>query len=107
MDGITKGTTMERIANKKAREYVERLKEFKGSNLKGVWIDGFIYAIYSYSTPVMVFNGHTRQWLETDQWYSVTTTKQMTQCRTYSYVNALRISQDNINYLVSKAERSA
>lgn len=92
---------MERIANRNAREYVQRNEPFQGSNMFGLfenpcefeltgdnedwaqefkeWKQSRPYVVYSYGThfPMFIYLGNT--WYENSDKYSVTTSKQQTQ----------------------------
>lgn len=75
---------MKQIANKNARDYVQNLELFKGSNLFSETI-GEYYVVYSYGHyyPMLVHNKKTDQWFRNKDRYSVTTSKQMGQCTPY------------------------
>ena len=75
---------MKQIANKRARQYVQNLELFKGSNLFSETL-GDYYVVYSYGYhyPMLVHNKKTDQWYRNKDRYSVTTSKQLGQCTPY------------------------
>ena len=84
---------MKKIANKNAREYVEGFKEFKGNNIFTQKNDK-VYVVYSYGYhfPMFIYNFELEQWFENTDKYSVSTSKQQTQCRP-SYVEIAQIGE--------------
>ena len=89
---------MKKTSNKNASQYVNKLIEFKANNLSGEIIreieyysDGGtpkpigtnkLYVIKSYGYyPVFIYSYQTGNWYETEDRYSVSTAKQMTQVR--------------------------
>lgn len=75
---------MKQIANKNARDYVQNLELFKGSNLFSETV-GEYYVVYSYGHhyPMLVHNKKTDQWYRNKDRYSVSTSKQLGQCTPY------------------------
>lgn len=72
---------MRHIANSRCREIANRREEFKGSNLQGKWVDKR-YVIESYGWyPIFVYDPVTDKWYECNDGYSMSTKKQMGQCR--------------------------
>ena len=71
---------MKRIANKDAADYVAKRVEFDGSNLLARW-EGAKYVVYSYGYhfPLLVYADDI--WFETSSKFSVSTSKQLSQCR--------------------------
>lgn len=68
---------MARIANRDARQYVQRREPFQGSNLYGVTTDSR-YVVYSYGThsPLLIWDG---LWYENDDKYSRSTGRHLSQ----------------------------
>lgn len=83
-----------KIANRDARDWVEKRKPFKGSNLFGetrpVYINGeespqdAVYTVYSYGYHFPMFAYTNGQWFENSDRYSRTTAKHKGQARPYS-----------------------
>lgn len=67
-----------RIANRDARQYVQRRVAFEGSNLYGTEVGGR-YIVYSYGThwPLFIWSG---QWYENADKYSSSTSRHRTYC---------------------------
>lgn len=80
-----------RIANKNAREYVESMTEFQGSNIFGKWLDTgngrteshTLYAVFSYGShfPMYIWDIKERKWLGNSDKYSSSTTRQQSHTR--------------------------
>ena len=69
---------MKNISNKESRNYVERLEEFKGSNLFGRK-EGNSYVVYSYGWyPILAFVAN--KWFENGDKYSQSTSRQLINC---------------------------
>ena len=79
--------SLKMIANGKAREHVEQLKPFRGSNLWGEWSssDGqtrrYVVFSYRYTFPLYVYDELADQWYENHTQFSQTTSRHRTQCR--------------------------
>ena len=79
--------SLKMIANGKAREHVEQLKPFRGSNLWGEWSssDGetrrYVVFSYRYTFPLYVYDELADQWYENHTQFSQTTTRHRSQCR--------------------------
>jgi hypothetical protein len=79
--------SLKMIANGKAREHVEQLKPFRGSNLWGEWSssDGqtrrYVVFSYRYTFPLYVYDELADQWYENNTQFSNTTTRHRHQCR--------------------------
>lgn len=80
--------SLKMIANGKARECVDNLTPFRGSNLWGEWsgldADGlgrFVVYSYRYTFPLYVYDQIADQWYENHTQFSSTTTRHRTQCR--------------------------
>jgi hypothetical protein len=71
---------MKRIANHQAREYVERLEPFKGSNLFAEYAPSGVYAVYSYGYHFPLLAYVDGQWFRNEDKYSRSTSRHMTQC---------------------------
>ncbi len=71
---------MKKIANRDAADYVAKRVEFDGSNLLARW-EGAKYVVYSYGYhfPLLVYADDI--WFETSSKFSVSTSKQLSQCR--------------------------
>lgn len=77
---------MERVANQKSRQYVERLEEFQGSNMYAEWKHlSSLYVVYSYGEhfPMWVFDKDSYRWFGNKDKYSRTTSKQQSQSKPY------------------------
>jgi hypothetical protein len=80
--------SLKMIANGKARECVDNLTPFRGSNLWAEWTDGFddglrrfvVYS-YRYTFPLYVYDELANQWYENHTQFSSTTSRHRTQCR--------------------------
>jgi hypothetical protein len=82
---------MKRIANNKAREYVEKLEEFQGSNMLGKWLGlgngrtetDKLYVVYSYGShfPMYIYDPKEQKWLGNSDKYSRSTTRQQSHTR--------------------------
>jgi len=83
---------MKRVANNKARAYVEKLEEFQGSNMFGKWTINLgngrtesdkVYVVYSYGShfPMYVYDAKEQKWLGNSDKYSRSTTRQQSQAR--------------------------
>jgi hypothetical protein len=70
---------MLRTSNRESGRYVQNLVPFQANNLHAERVGGK-YVVYSYGWyPVFIYAGG--QWFENEARYSVSTAKQMTQCR--------------------------
>ena len=76
-------SNMKRMANSKAREYVQSRLPFNGSNLLGIWEPhpaGEFYVVRSYGWwPLFAYHEKMKVWYENLQHYSPTTSKHKTQ----------------------------
>ena len=82
---------MKRVANNKARDYVNGLKEFQGSNMQGKWLrvgngreyEHEVYVVYSYGShfPMYIYDAKEQKWLGNSDKYSRSTTRQQSQAR--------------------------
>ena len=73
---------MVRTSNSKARQYVEELLPFKGSNTFSE-DNGDLYIVYSYGYhfPMFVYSRYEDLWFENSGKYSSSTSKQQWQLR--------------------------
>jgi hypothetical protein len=84
---------MKRVANNKAREVIEKLEEFQGSNMFGKWVGigngrtemfaDKLYAVYSYGShfPMYIYDAKEQKWLGNSDKYSRSTTRQQSHAR--------------------------
>jgi hypothetical protein len=74
-----------RIANRNARRYVETLTPFIGSNLFAEFRTDR-YVVYSYGVhfPLFIYSHLTSRWYSNSDKYSVSTSKQRTQCTPFN-----------------------
>lgn len=71
---------MRKTTNRKSSEFVAATLEFQANNLQGVW-EGCYYVVYSYGWfPLFMYSIEQAAWLENSERYSVSTSKQRTQC---------------------------
>jgi hypothetical protein len=80
-----------RVSNSKARQYVEKLEEFQGSNMFGKWLDvgngrtetNLLYVVYSYGShfPIYVWDSTEKKWIGNKDKYSRSTTRHQSQGR--------------------------
>ena len=80
--------SLKMIANGKARECVDNLTPFRGSNLWAEWsgldADGlgrFVVYSYRYTFPLFVYDQIANQWYENHTQFSSTTTRHRAQAR--------------------------
>ena len=74
---------MQRVSNNKARQVVNSMEEFKGSNTFGVWENPACYVVYSYGKhfPMYVFDVVSNMWFGNYDKYSMSTSKHQSQLR--------------------------
>ena len=76
-----------RVSNNKARNMVENLEEFQGSNMFGRWLsraeDNQVYVVYSYGHhfPMYIYDDKERKWVGNKDKYSRSTTRHQSQGR--------------------------
>lgn len=108
-----------RVSNNKARDYVNILEEFQGSNMFGKWhswdegVDK-LYVVYSYGHhfPMYVYDDRENKWIGNKDKYSRSTTRHQSQARPSDEITWLNTDemQDVINYrgivgyLINKAQ---
>jgi len=71
---------MEKIANYKARNFVQSCRPFKGGSIFADTLANGIYVVWSYGRHWPLFARLGDQWYENDDRYSVTTSKHRSQC---------------------------
>lgn len=73
-----------RTSNKNASNFVQEKAEFKANNLHAV-LNNHFYIVYSYGWyPLYAYSFVEEKWFENRCKYSVSTSKQKTQCRPIS-----------------------
>ena len=95
---------MKQIANKNARDYVQNLELFKGSNLFSE-TRGEYYVVYSYGYhyPMLVHSKKTGCWYRNKDRYSVSTSKQIGQCTPYD-VAFIDASTEELKTMLNNAK---
>lgn len=83
IEKTTRNREYMKTTNAKSRQFVESLKPFKANNLSAR-IEEFpirCYVVYSYDWyPLFVYDYETNRWFENGERYSVSTSKQKSQC---------------------------
>ena len=76
-----------KVANKNARQYVDELKVFEGSNTFATWESNpydneDLYVVYSYGYhfPMYIYDRQAGIWVGSRDKYSVSTTRHQSQC---------------------------
>ena len=97
-----------RTSNNKARDYVNNLEEFVGSNIFShwhSWDEGMtkIYVVYSYGMhfPMYVYDDNENVWVGNEDKYSRSTTRHQSQCRPSGGVDVW-LSTDEMVKLVNE-----
>lgn len=91
-----------KVANRRCKDQVNNLEEFKGSNLSGV-NHGSLYVVYSYGWyPLFVYNRVQDLWLENSEKYSVSTSRQQSQARPNS--KTISASQDVLRDMIHNCQ---
>ena len=85
---------MKKIANRDARYYVEKLLPFEGSNTWGENKRNGTYVVYSYGAHFPIFIYAEGVWFENEDRYSVSTSRQQSQCRPSGVETAKRSTED-------------
>jgi hypothetical protein len=86
-----------KTSNCNARDYVQRLKEFKANNLWSEWIDfehtDARYVVYSYDRhwPLFIYEVRVDAWFENTSKYGVTTSKHKTQSHPHTDTTQLHV----------------
>ena len=75
-----------KVANKNARQYVDELKVFEGSNTfaeNKVQYDDKLYVVFSYGYhfPMYIYDYQAGMWIGNEDRYSMSTSKHQSQCR--------------------------
>ena len=75
-----------KVANKNARQYVDELKEFEGSNTfaeNKVQYEDKLYVVFSYGYhfPMYIYDYQAGIWIGSNDEYSSSTTRHQSQCR--------------------------
>lgn len=77
-----------RVSNNKARQYVEKLEEFQGSNTFGKWHswnegERKLYVVYSYGHhfPMYIYDEEQNKWVGNKDRFSQSTTRHQSQLR--------------------------
>lgn len=77
-----------RTSNSKARDYVNSMEEFIGSNIYSHWYswdEGMsrLYVVYSYGShfPMYIYDDNEDVWVGNQDKYSRSTTRHQSQCR--------------------------
>lgn len=87
-----------RTTNNKSREFVENVRPFKASNLEGRE-EGNYYVVYSYGWyPIFAYSIESDKWFECEEGYSVSTKKQMCQCRPFR--ETVKLSREGMKDLL-------
>ena len=109
-----------RVSNNKARQYVEKLEEFDGSNTKGMWHswdEGAkkLFVVYSYGHhfPMYVYDDQENKWIGNKDKYSRSTTRHQSQLRPSSVglwldtdeIKEVIINRGMVGYLINKAQQ--
>ena len=109
-----------RVSNNKARQYVEKLEEFDGSNTKGMWHswdEGAkkLFVVYSYGHhfPMYVYDDQENKWIGNKDKYSRSTTRHQSQLRPSSVglwlntdeMTSVVRSRGIVGYLINKAQQ--
>lgn len=82
-----------KTTNIKSREYVKTKTPFQAHNLSGDRTNG-LYIVKSYAWyPLFVYDFDADIWLENKEKYSVSTSKQKTQCRPLEKTQELTLDE--------------
>lgn len=83
-----------RTTNTKSRHFVENKVAFTANNLCGMWKHNY-YVVYSYNWwPLFAYSEAKGVWYENIDKYSVSTSKQRTQC--HPLVDTISVSKDEL-----------
>ena len=108
-----------RVSNSKARDMVNMLEEFQGSNMFAQWYSwdegaNRLYVVYSYGRhfPMYVYDDRENKWVGNKDKYSRSTTRHQSQARPSDEITWLDTDaiKDVINYrgivgyLINKAQ---
>ena len=96
-----------RVSNSKAREYVNKLEEFQGSNTMGKWVsydEGMtkLYIVYSYGHhfPMYVYDDNEDTWVGNKDRYSQSTSRHQSLLKPSGGVD-IWLDTDELKSLVS------
>ena len=94
-----------RIANKDAREYVQKAEPFQGSNLFGEYDDSdegsnTPYVVYSYGYHFPMFIYLNNIWYENSDKYSVSTSKHQSQ--SHPMMETIKLNTEDMKRLLWK-----
>ena len=94
-----------RIANKDAREYVQKAEPFQGSNLFGEYDDSdegsnTPYVVYSYGYHFPMFIYLNNIWYENSDKYSVSTSKHQSQ--SHPMMDTVKLNTEDMKRLLRK-----
>ena len=91
-----------KIANKNAREYVNRCEDFTGNNTFGQReINQYVVYSYGHHFPMYVYDYTTQEWYANSDKYSPTTSKHQSQCRP-SYEIAREFNTADLKNLIDR-----
>lgn len=89
-----------RITNAKSRLFVQEKIPFQANNLKGV-VHTTVYVVYSYNWyPLFAFSFITQKWYENTDKYSVSTSKQKTQC--HPRLDTIKMTHEELKEFIDK-----
>lgn len=87
-----------KTTNAKSRKFVQNLEEFKANNLSGRK-EGHYYVVYSYNWyPLFVFSFKDSVWFQNSERYSVSTSKQTSQC--HPHTECIQVTHEQIKDLL-------
>lgn len=82
-----------KTTNAKSSQFVQEKETFQANNLKGV-DEGHFYVVYSYGWyPLFAYCFVEKRWFKNIQKYSVSTSKQTTQCQPQASFTLLDLEQ--------------
>ena len=107
-----------RVSNNKARDMVNSLEEFQGSNMFARWLskakDNQVYVVYSYGShfPMYIYDDKEQKWVGNKDKYSRSTTRHQSQGRPsevdlWLNTNEMQEVINNygiVGYLINKAQ---
>lgn len=96
-----------RVSNNKAKEYVNRLEEFQGSNTFAEWSsmaeDNQVYIVYSYGHhfPMYIYDDKEKKWVGNKGKYSQSTARHQSLLRPSGDID-LWLSTDEMHQVINK-----
>lgn len=90
-----------KTTNTKSRQFVQNLKPFEANNLSARVENGKfkLYVVYSYGWyPLFAYHYDSNKWFENSERYSVSTSKQRTQC--HPHADTIEISHASMKDLI-------